>query len=344
MPSSASKSKKSSIMTEYRDLFAGRREAMLATLRELVEHESPSSNKAAVDELGQLLAQKFGDLGGETQFHASMNFGNHLQVDFPGRDNKRKPIMLLGHFDTVWDIGTLRPMPFRIDGDKAAGPGAFDMKCGIVMMLDAFRAVQELRGALPRPVTVLLNTDEEVGSDSSRPITEGLAKQADAVLVLEPAGPGGAAKTARKGVGDYTVRVTGVPSHAGLDFEKGQSAIVEISRKILAMTKFVDLKRGITVNPGIIRGGTRTNVVAAEAEVDVDMRIAKMADAKGLDRRFHGLRPFNKKCKLEVGGGLNRPPLEKTKASAALYGLARGLEIGRTTSELQSHSFISYAV
>jgi len=233
--------------------------------------------------------------------------------------------MLLGHFDTVWDVGTLKQMPFKIDGDKAHGPGAFDMKCGIVIMLEAIRAVRELRGGLPRPVTVLLNTDEEVGSDSSRPITEGIAKHSEAVLVLEPAGPGGAAKTARKGVGDYTVKVTGVPSHAGLDFEKGQSAIVELSRQILAMTKFVDLKRGITVNPGVIRGGTRTNVVAAEAEVDVDIRIAKIADAKGLDKKFRGLRPFNKKCKLEVSGGLNRPPLEKTKASTALYDMARGL-------------------
>jgi glutamate carboxypeptidase len=317
-------------MTEYRDRIAARRDAMLSTLGELVEHESPSSNKAAVDELGQLLAQKFGEIGGQTQFHASLNFGNHLQVDFPGRDNSRKPIMLLGHFDTVWDIGTLKQMPFKIDSEKAAGPGIFDMKGGIVMMLEAIRAVQEVRGALPRPVTVLLNTDEEVGSDSSRPITEGLAKLSEAVLVLEPAGPGGAAKTARKGVGDYTVRVTGVPSHAGLDFEKGQSAIVELSRQILAMTKFVDLKRGITVNPGVIRGGTRTNVVAAEAEVDVDVRIAKIDDAKGLDKKFRSLRPFNKKCKLEVGGGINRPPLEKTKASAALFTLARGLagEIG----------------
>jgi glutamate carboxypeptidase len=312
-------------MTGYRDYFAARRDTMVATLRELVEHESPSSNKPAVDELGQLLAQKFGEIGGEVELHPSLNYGNHLQADFPGRNHDAKPIMLLGHFDTVWDVGTLKQMPFKVDGDKAHGPGAFDMKCGIVIMLEAIRAVRELRGGLPRPVTVLLNTDEEVGSDSSRPITEGIAKHSEAVLVLEPAGPGGAAKTARKGVGDYTVKVTGVPSHAGLDFEKGQSAIVELSRQILAMTKFVDLKRGITVNPGVIRGGTRTNVVAAEAEVDVDIRIAKIADAKGLDKKFRGLRPFNKKCKLEVSGGLNRPPLEKTKASTALYDMARGL-------------------
>ena len=330
MPTSASKSSKSSIMTEYRDYLAARREAMLSTLRELVEHESPSHNKGVVDELGQLLEQKFQDIGGEVQYHRSLNYGDHVQVDFPGRDHDRKPIMLLGHFDTVWDVGTLKQMPFQVEGDKASGPGIFDMKGGIVMMLEAIAAVRKLRGALPRPLTVLLNSDEEVGSDSSRPITEGLAKQAEAVLVLEPAGPGGAAKTARKGVGDYTVRVTGVPSHAGLDFEKGQSAIVELSRQVLVMTKFVDLKRGITVNPGVIRGGTRTNVVAAEAEVDVDVRIAKLSDAQGLDRKFRALRPFNKKCKLEIGGGINRPPLEKTSASAALYDTARKLagEIG----------------
>ena len=325
MPASSAKAKSSSAIKTYLERITPRSDTILATLRELVEHESPSHNKAAVDVLGQVLAKKFAALGGETQFHVSLNFGNHLQVDFPGRDADRKPIMLLGHFDTVWDVGTLKTMPFKIDGKKAAGPGAFDMKGGIVIMLEAIRAVQELRGALPRPVTVLLNSDEEVGSDSSRPITEGLAKESEAVLVLEPSGSDGSAKTARKGVGDYTVKVTGVPSHAGLDFEKGQSAIVELSRQILSMTKFVDLKRGITVNPGVIRGGTRTNVVAAEAEVDVDVRIAKMSDAKPLDRKFRGLRPFNKKCKLEIGGGINRPPLEKTKASTALYELARGL-------------------
>ena len=317
-------------MTQYLDLLTPRRDAMLETLREFVEHESPSSNKAAVDELGQLLLQKFADIGGEVELHSSMNYGNHLQADFPGRDEDAKPIMLLGHFDTVWDIGTLKQMSFKIDKDKAHGPGIFDMKAGIMIMLEAIRAVRELRGGLPRPVTVLLNTDEEVGSDSSRPITEGLAKQSEVVIVLEPAGPGGAAKTARKGVGDYTVKVTGVPSHAGLDFEKGQSAIVELSRQIIAMTKFVDLKRGITVNPGVIRGGTRTNVVAAEAEVDVDIRIAKIGDGAVLDKKFHALRPFNKKCRLEITGGINRPPLEKTKASTALFVKARGLaaEIG----------------
>ncbi len=319
------KTKQSSIVREYLDRVTPRADAMLAALREFVELESPSHNKAAVDALGQVLGRKFAELGGKVQFHAALNFGNHLQVDFAGRDPGRKPIMLLGHFDTVWDVGTLKTMPFKVDGKKAAGPGAFDMKGGIVIMLEAIRAVQQLRGALPRPVTVLLNTDEEVGSDSSRPITEGVAKASEAVLVLEPSGSDGAAKTARKGVGDYTVKVTGVPSHAGLDFEKGQSAIVELSRQILAMTKFVDLKRGITVNPGVIRGGTRTNVVAEQAEVDVDVRIAKMFDAKPLDRKFRGLRPFNKKCKLDIGGGINRPPLEKTKASAALYELARGL-------------------
>jgi glutamate carboxypeptidase len=325
MPTSSAKSKKSSIMTEYRDHLAARREAMLASLRELVELESPSHNKQAVDRLGEALAGKFGAIGGEAQFHRSLNFGDHLQVDFAGRDPDRKPIMLLGHFDTVWDVDTLKQMPFKIEGEKAFGPGIFDMKGGIVMMLEAIRAVRELRGGLPRPVTVLLNTDEEVGSDSSRPITEGLARHAEAVLVLEPSGPGGAAKTARKGVGDYTVRVTGVPSHAGLDFEKGQSAIVELARQVLQITRFVDLKRGLTVNPGVIRGGTRTNVVAAAAEVDVDVRIAKMADAKGLDKKFRALRPFNKKCKVEVAGGINRPPLEKTEASAALFETAGGL-------------------
>jgi glutamate carboxypeptidase len=321
-------------MQELWDHFRRRQNEMLADIRALVEMESPSSDKPAVDRLGKVIGEKFAAIGGRVIFHRARNFGDHLQVDFTGAGGK--PIMLLGHFDTVWDMGTLATMPFKLSGGRVWGPGVLDMKCGIVMMLWAIAAVKELHGELPRPVSILLVTDEEVGSESSRAITEGLARKVAAVLVLEPAqGMQGALKTARKGVGDYTVKVNGVASHSGVDFEKGQSAIIELSRQILDIARFTDLKRGITVNPGVIRGGTRTNVIAAEASADVDVRIARMRDAALVERKFRSLRPHNKKCTLEISGGVNRPPMERSAGIAALFGAAQKLaaEIGWSVEE-----------
>jgi len=211
-----------------------------------------------------------------------------------------------------------------------------DMKAGIAQMLFAIEALRELRGSLPRAVTVLLVSDEEVGSESSRAITERLAKRSAAVLVLEPAaGLEGALKTARKGVGNYTLKVLGRAAHAGLNPENGASAVLELARQVLEIVQFTDVRRGITVNPGIVRGGTRTNVVAAEAVAEVDVRVARMSDAARLDRRFRSLRPFNKRCRLELKGGINRPPLERTRQVAALFALARkaGAELGLELQE-----------
>jgi glutamate carboxypeptidase len=200
------------------------------------------------------------------------------------------------------------------------------MKGGIAFMLFAIEAVQKRHGTLPRPVTVFLVTDEEIGSDSSRAITEKLAKKCESVLVLEPsAGERGALKTARKGVGDYVVTVKGHAAHAGLDPGKGQSAIVELAHQITRISQFGDLKRGLTVNVGVIRGGTRTNVVAAEASADVDVRVERIGDAAKIDRKMRCLKPVNRKCKIEVTGGLNRPPMERTKGGAALFAKAKSL-------------------
>jgi glutamate carboxypeptidase len=294
------------------------------TVRQLVEVESPSDNKPAVDRLGALLAGRFEALGGHAKFHRTQNFGDHLQVDFPGKDSG-KPVLLLGHLDTVYPMGTLVTMPCRISGQKLFGPGSFDMKSGIAIMLHAIEALRTWHGdQLPRPVTVLLVSDEEVGSDSSRRITENLAKKSQAVLVLEPSyGPKGAVKTARKGVGEYTLKVTGKAAHSGLDFEKGESAIVELARQIIEVAKFVDLKRGITLNAGTIQGGTRSNVIPAEASVVLDVRVARMKDAAVVDKKLRALKPFNRKCKLQITGGVNRPPMERTPSVAALYKKAR---------------------
>ena len=303
--------------------FTERRDAIVSTIRELVEIESPSDNKSAVDRLAHTVAGKFSQLGGEIRIHQSAKFGNHLQVNFGGRS--AKPVLLLGHYDTVYPLGTLATMPCNVVGNKLAGPGVLDMKSGIALMLHAIAALQEWHGkersaALPRPVTVLLVSDEEVGSDSSRAITESLAKTSAAVLVLEPSyGPHGAVKTARKGVGEYLVRVRGKASHAGLDFEKGVNAIRELAKQIEKLSSFTDLKKGLTVNVGIVNGGSRTNVVPAEATAQVDVRIARIKDAAGIEKKMSALRPFNRKCKIAVTGGINRPPMERTAGVAALY-------------------------
>ena len=295
--------------------------AMLSLIQRMVEIESPSDNKAAVDKMGEFLAQ---ELGGQVKVHKAADYGNHLQIEFAGTKNQ-KPIMLLGHFDTVWALGTLAGMPFRVEAGRAYGPGVLDMKAGIVMMMFALRALKEAK-ANHRPVTIFLDTDEEVGSASSRPITEAIARDCEAVLVLEPAqGPQGFLKTSRKGVGDFTIRVRGRASHSGVDFEKGQSAVIELARQILEVTKFVDVSRGITVNPGVIQGGTRSNVVAAEASAEVDIRVARMADKAELEQKFANLRPFNPRCKLEITGGLNRPPMERTSGTVRLFEIAQRL-------------------
>jgi glutamate carboxypeptidase len=215
-------------------------------------------------------------------------------------------------------------MPFRLENGRAWGPGVLDMKAGIAMMMFALDALRALNCNRHRPVVMLLDSDEEIGSVSGRPIVETLARGCEAVLVLEPAqGLEGYLKTARKGVGGYTIHVHGRAAHAGVDFDKGHSAVVEIARQVLEVAKFTDLGRGITVNPGVIQGGTRTNVVAAEASVEVDIRVARAADARELEEKFAGLRPFNSECSVEVTGGLNRPPMERTEAGARLFAIAR---------------------
>ncbi len=299
--------------------FEQRRDDIVADIREMVEIESPSDSKQDADRLGRYLADKFSRLGGRVQFHRAAEFGDHLQVDFGGRDD-RKPVLLLGHMDTVYPVGTLATMPCRVADGRLWGPGTLDMKSGIGLMLHAIAALRAWHSELPRPVTVLLVSDEEVGSDSSRHITEALARKSAAVLVLEPSfGLHGAVKTARKGVGEYLLTVIGVAAHSGLDFEKGQSAILELARQIEKIAGFTDTKRGLTLNVGLMKGGTRVNVVPAEATATIDIRIARMKDAAGIDRKLRSLRPFNRKCKLRITGSLNRPPMERTAGVAGLY-------------------------
>ncbi len=302
-----------------------RQKEIVQTIREFVEIESPRDNKLAADRMGALLAARFQTIGGSARVHRATDFGDNLQVNFPGRE-KTKPVLLLGHFDTVYPMGTLANMPCDLREGRLYGPGVLDMKSGVALMLYAIEALREWHGGLPRPVTVFLVSDEEVGSYSSRKITEALARESAAVLVLEPsAGPHGAVKTARKGVGEYTLRVKGVAAHAGLDPTKGHSAIVELARQIAVVAKLNDLRQGLSANPGVIRGGTRTNVIAAEATVEIDVRIKKAKQAAVLDRKLRALRPFDKHCKHTVEGGINRLPMERTEGVAALYKKAQAI-------------------
>jgi glutamate carboxypeptidase len=302
------------------------RNTMLDVLERLVRIESPSFDRAAVTRCMEYAAGLAESQGGRVKWHRGGDFANHLQADFgpPHRGaGQSRRVLVLGHLDTVWDIGTLARMPYRIAKGRVWGPGVLDMKAGVTMMLFALRAIQ-----LRRPVTMLLNADEEVGSKTSRPVTEKLAKSSDVVLVLEPGtGLTGNLKPARKGVGDYEIRVRGRASHAGVDFTVGASATVELAHQVPAIAGFTRLARGITVNVGVMGGGTRTNVVAEQAWAKVDVRIARLKDEAWLERQFRGLRPKDKRTSIRVSGGLNRPPMERTRAIAALF--AKAQAIGR---------------
>jgi len=315
--------------------FEQRLDSMVQTIRELVETESPSDNKPAVDRIVKFLAAKFEALGGRTQLHPSNDFGDSLQINFSSASNG-KPVLLLGHFDTVYPLGTLAKMPCTIENGRLRGPGVLDMKSGIALIMHAVEALREWHGGLPRPITVFLVSDEEVGSRSSRKITEALARKSAGVLVMEPAaGLRGAVKTARKGVGEYSLRVKGIAAHAGLDPGKGHSAILELARQIAVIAKLNNLRQGTSVNAGVIEGGTRTNVVAAEASVRIDVRIKSEKQAAGIDRKLRSLKPFDKFCKLEITGGINRLPMERTAGVAALYKKAREIagEVGWNLEE-----------
>ncbi|WP_321474374.1 M20 family metallopeptidase [uncultured Paludibaculum sp.] len=302
--------------------------AIVNFLKDLVECESPSDDAGAVNRFVDLLAARVEGLARVKTFPGG-RYGRNLLLtfDLPG-PRKKKPgrILGVGHSDTVWPLGTLKTMPWRETDGRLWGPGVFDMKAGLVFFLSAMKLLQALDLPVSRQVALWIVSDEEVGSEVSRPLTENLAKESSAVLVAEPGtGLTGKLKTARKGVGDYTVAVRGKASHAGVDFTSGASAIVELARQIEKIAGFTNLPKGLTVNPGVISGGTRTNVIAAEARVEVDIRIAKMADYAGLDRKFRRLKPVDQRCTLEVTGGLNRPPMERTKGVIALFKAASEL-------------------
>ena len=318
----------SDLPVSMRALLAGARRsqpALLNLVRKLVLAESPTDNKTAVDACVALATAHARELGGRVKLHRQRQVGDLLEARFgPGsRKAAAKPILVLGHLDTVWPIGTLKTMPLREADGRLWGPGTLDMKAGVAMAFTAIGLLAEI-GLLNREVVVLLNSDEEEGSLASRPVTERLAAQSQAVYVLEPA-QGLAYKTARKGTGNWRIDVKGVAAHAGVDFEKGASAIREMGRIVERVSGWTDLKRGLTVSVGLAVGGSKTNVIPAEAWVEVDVRIAHKADGPRIERKFAGLKATDRRCALTVTGGINRPPMERTPGTVRLYRQAREL-------------------
>lgn len=305
------------------------------TVAKLVLLESPSDDKAAVDRCGGLLAQMLQGAGAEVTRSLQSARGDHLCARWAPSDEdaRGRQVLLLGHFDTVWPVGTLERMPLREDDGRLYGPGVFDMKSGLAVSLLAIRALGAIGGA--ESVSLLWTTDEEIGSATSRALIEETARGSRAVLVLEPSLPGGGVKTSRKGVGEFELLVHGVSAHAGLDPGKGASAIHELARQVLALEALQDPARGITVNVGVISGGSRPNVVADRAAARIDVRVHRMEDGVRLERAIRALQPTRTHVRFEITGGVDRPPLERSPAVVRLYERAREVAaaLGQDLSE-----------
>jgi len=296
----------------------------ISLLEAVVNMDSPTVDKPLVDRLVRYLGTRFQTLGGSVEYIPAERFGDHLVARFDGASKSR--LLILGHTDTVFPAGEVGRRPFRIENDRATGPGVFDMKAGITLIWAALRA----SGPLPRPVTVLLTSDEEMGSPSSRELIEREAGAADAVLVLEPSLPGGGIKTSRKGVGRFTLMATGRAAHAGIDPSRGINAIEEIAHQIVLLQGMSDGARGTTVTVGVVQGGTRVNVVPAEAAVEIDVRITSNEEAARITELIRALRPRLPGATLHIRGGINRPPMERTSDTGRLFEIARkiGEELG----------------
>jgi glutamate carboxypeptidase len=313
-------------MRSLLDWLRPRERAMTRLLGRFVRAESPSFDKAAVDRFGRIVASEWKKRGATVTRLRQHERGDHVRVEWrPRGRGATAQILVLGHLDTVYDPGTIARMPFRVSRGRAWGPGSFDMKGGLVIALFAFDALAAA-GCLPeKRIVFLWTSDEEIGSETSRGAIEREAKRSDAVLVLEPAtGLDGRVKTGRKGVGEIELIATGRAAHAGLNPEDGVNAIEEIALQIARLSQWNQPHRGITVNAGVIEGGTRTNVIPERARVLLDLRAAHVEDMRALERKFRALRPILRGAKLEIRGGFNRPPMER-KMSAALYVKARAL-------------------
>jgi glutamate carboxypeptidase len=298
-------------------------------LAEFVRLESPSRDKAALDVLGTVLASHIRHLGGAVEIVPNGQGGDHVVGRFSHQGGLR-PALVLGHFDTVWPLGTIERMPFRVDeAGRAFGPGVFDMKASLAMVFEVISGLRRNWEFVPRPIWVLLTSDEEIGSPTSRGLIERLASESAYVLVLEPALADGGLKTSRKGVGRFRLEVEGKAAHAGVAPQNGRNAVVALAHLILQIEKLQDLAAGTTINVGVIQGGTTSNVVPAHAWAEIDVRVSSSAEASRIESGLHALTPKIEGIRLQVTGSLNRPPMERTTAIAALFEQAQ--QIGRRT-------------
>jgi glutamate carboxypeptidase len=314
------------------EVCTGRVPEMLEDLRLLVEHESPSSDPALLEELARVLGARLEVLGGALTAHRAADGRPHLELRLPGRGDGGA--LVLCHMDTVHPEGTLERCAFRVAGGRAHGPGTQDMKGGIVIGLHALAGLRALGLTPARPVTMLITSDEEIGSPSSRALVEGAGRACSYALVLEPAGVGGALKTARKGVGAYRLEVTGRAAHAGLHFDRGVNAVLEMALLLPGLHALSDPARGTTVNIGLLRGGSAANVVPERCTAEVDVRFFETREAERVEAALRSLE-VGRGARVEIAGGVNRPPLERTEGVARLFGRARelALRLGRTLEE-----------
>jgi glutamate carboxypeptidase len=302
----------------------------LDVLHRLVSLESPTDDVDAVNRCGRELERVLREMGAGIERLPQTAAGDHLRAEFGAGDRQ---VLILCHFDTVWPVGQLERMPLEARDGRLYGPGVYDMKGGIAIALLALRALATLRmvhahGGLR--IVALFTTDEEVGSETSRAIIEQEARCSEAVLVLEPALANGGLKTWRKGVGEFSIEVEGVSAHAGAEPDKGASAIVELARLVEQLHALNDPARGVSVNVGVISGGTRSNVVPERASAIVDARVVRLEDAAGLVRAMGGLQPRDPRVTVTIGGGMNRPPMERSEGALRLFALAQeaGREVG----------------
>ncbi|HEY3310275.1 MAG TPA: M20 family metallopeptidase [Anaerolineales bacterium] len=299
--------------------FEAKKPEMVALLKQLVERESPSNDKTALDRLGDFLAKTCLDAGAQVEMLPVVSTGDHLVARWgsgPGG------ILLMHHMDTVHPLGTLNRAPFYEKEDRIFGPGVADMKGGIVVSLAAITSLRA-SGRLHRPVTVLVTTDEETGSETSRELIIRLAREAVLALVLEPGMLDSSLKTWRKGVGEFKLKVLGRAAHAGSSHQDGLNAIQELANQVLAIQKMTDYDKGTTLNVGVIRGGTVTNVVPEQAEAEVDFRVLIPQEAERVEQAFKALKPVIPGTSLEVTGGLNRPPMPRDDLMKATFEKAR---------------------
>ena len=302
--------------------FQGRQQPIIDAIRTIVEIESPSYDIERSQKVVGWIEQRLDSIstGFEVERIPADGSGEHLAVKaFSSAEN---PVLILGHTDTVHAVGSKEKNPTRIEGDRFYGCGIFDMKANIVLMLEALRFFVESGMKPARPITILLSCDEEVGSRTGRELVERAASAAELALVFEPSFEG-KVKTGRKGTGVYRLKTRGIPAHAGLEPEKGASAILEIAKQVERIEALNDLSAGTTVNVTTIRGGTTSNVIAEHAECDIDVRFAKMSEAERVADQMAGLKSFDNRVSVTLEGGINRPPLERTDAVISLFEHAR---------------------